>query len=260
MERGELGLGSAADPSVDQKIRTLNKSGKLCTKIDLSKVGPNMQRLFEPIALQLLKDVDANADMLDKPNHLLADASRKIFESGHGDVGKKIAEQIGILMSLIRWVNSNISLGHALSVLQDMAYQQALHVLKSLVEKAEEMDDPRAFIRREKQGLERHAQGKGQKGAQKGGSQKGRGRPPFPWLFRQRPSERLSARLREGRWQSKQQARAAVDRPRQSCSFRQKQRQQRWQGQHGEADSLRGKVAKTVAFINKNAGLAATFT
>ena len=41
--------------SVRQRVEMLNRSGKLCSEIDLGKVGKGLAQLSEPIALQLLK-------------------------------------------------------------------------------------------------------------------------------------------------------------------------------------------------------------
>ena len=41
--------------SVKNKVMQLNRSGKLCSEIDLNKVGTGLAQLSEPIALQLLK-------------------------------------------------------------------------------------------------------------------------------------------------------------------------------------------------------------
>ncbi|CAJ1379936.1 unnamed protein product [Effrenium voratum] len=134
--------------SVKQRVLKLNKTGKLCTDVDLSKVGGPLAKLTEPIAMQLLKDIDSNADMVDKPTNLIADAARKIFESGRGAASEKAAQQFGVLMRRIRWVNSNVSLqyplhmGNVLDILQPLKHEDALQVLKDLVTNAEEIDSP----------------------------------------------------------------------------------------------------------------------
>ncbi|CAJ1461046.1 unnamed protein product [Effrenium voratum] len=118
--------------SVKQRVLKLNKTGKLCTDVDLSKVGGPLAKLTEPIAMQLLKDIDSNADMVDKPTNLIADAARKIFESGRGAASEKAAQQFGVLMRRIRWVNSNVSLqyplhmGNVLDILQPLKHEDAL--------------------------------------------------------------------------------------------------------------------------------------
>ena len=40
---------------VRQRVLKLNSSGKLCSEIDLDKIGSGLAKLSEPIALQLLK-------------------------------------------------------------------------------------------------------------------------------------------------------------------------------------------------------------
>ena len=41
--------------SVRNRVLKLNASGKLCSEIDLDKIGSGLAKLSEPIALQLLK-------------------------------------------------------------------------------------------------------------------------------------------------------------------------------------------------------------
>ncbi|CAK8997301.1 unnamed protein product [Durusdinium trenchii] len=141
--------------TVKGRVLKLNKSGKLCSDIDLSKVGSGLARLSEPIALQLLKDVDENADMVDKPTHLIGDACKKIHQSGRGSADEKVARQIGNLMRRIRWVNSNVTLayplhmGNVLDILQPLEHTDAMQVLKKLVEQAEEIESPQTWLRKE---------------------------------------------------------------------------------------------------------------
>jgi len=40
---------------VRNRVLKLNASGKLCSEIDLDKIGSGLAKLSEPIALQLLK-------------------------------------------------------------------------------------------------------------------------------------------------------------------------------------------------------------
>lgn len=141
--------------SVKNKVNQLNRSGKLCSEIDLTKVGDGLARLSEPIALQLLKDIFENADMVDKPNHLIGDACRKIQQSGRGAASEKVAHQIGFLMRRIRHINSSITLayplhmGNVLDILQPLHHLDAMQVLKKLVDQNESIDAPQSWLRRE---------------------------------------------------------------------------------------------------------------
>lgn len=140
---------------VRQRVLKLNASGKLCSDIDLDKIGSGLAKLSEPIALQLLKDIFENADMVDKPNHLIGDASRKILISGRGAASEKVAHQIGNLMRRIRWVNSNVSLafplhmGNVLDILQPLHHADAMQLLKKLVQQADDIDSPQSWLRKE---------------------------------------------------------------------------------------------------------------
>ncbi|CAL1147958.1 unnamed protein product [Cladocopium goreaui] len=140
---------------VRNRVLKLNASGKLCSEIDLDKIGSGLAKLSEPIALQLLKDIFENADMVDKPNHLIGDASRKILLSGRGAASEKVAHQIGNLMRRIRWVNSNVSLafplhmGNVLDILQPLHHADAMQLLKKLVQQADDIDSPQSWLRKE---------------------------------------------------------------------------------------------------------------
>eukprot|EP00931_Biecheleriopsis_adriatica_P074283 TRINITY_DN48379_c0_g1_i1.p1 TRINITY_DN48379_c0_g1~~TRINITY_DN48379_c0_g1_i1.p1 ORF type:complete len:513 (-),score=154.78 TRINITY_DN48379_c0_g1_i1:65-1528(-) len=149
----ECAAAAALLPSVKDFALSLNTSGKLISPLDMDKCSGPLSLLGEAVALQFLRDVDENADMIDKPTHLVCDACKKIFESGMGTVDAKAAAAFGQLMRKIRWINGNVQLafplhmGNILEILRPLDHQAASAVLKELVENAEEIEGPQSWLR-----------------------------------------------------------------------------------------------------------------
>mmetsp|Transcript_22266 Transcript_22266/g.40113 ORF Transcript_22266/g.40113 Transcript_22266/m.40113 type:complete len:516 (-) Transcript_22266:84-1631(-) len=148
------GIEVNLDHRVKTKVEQLNKTGKLVEPLDLNKIGRALARLGPGAATCLLKDVEDNADMVDKPNILVMDAASKIFSSGRGGMEGKEVKDFRSLMMKIRKINENVPMkfplhmGNVLEILQPATFQQSFDVLKAFVAEVDDAGEaPQQWLR-----------------------------------------------------------------------------------------------------------------
>ncbi|CAE8615061.1 unnamed protein product [Polarella glacialis] len=161
---------------VKAAVSKLNSGGALVEQLDIDRVQRALAHLSEKVALATLKDLEENCDTIDKPNAWVFSTVRRTLTAGRKDV------DMTKLIKRVRWINNNVSLafplhiGNVLDILHPIDPDDAMEILKYLVEKCAEIESPQSWLRRAAaRSVERKQKGKGKgKGKEKGKDGKGK--------------------------------------------------------------------------------------
>lgn len=154
------GGGGLFDPAAEEKlwrrIGWLNKNAALQAKLDYDRLAPGLLAIGSHDAMEILKHLEENAATIRDPSAYALAAALRRQDGGSGmaaaAVGYEQEPPEQRLRKRIGWLNRNgqlaaeIRVNEAVSVLRSLPIQRAMELLKSLEDKASEIQDPTGYV------------------------------------------------------------------------------------------------------------------